>query len=207
MNTFKPKANPGDVIWILVDGKLYRTKIDHHGVQRFGRDALYGAMVDRGALDLNKLSLALLDGQFTRTEYRQFYLNIGYSVSGFCELEAFKNLMVENPLWMTTEADFIELTAKIKALVLAPSWKDAVNRDALCEFLGVPSKAKPQDSTEPSRAEIAMRIHASMMSDVLKNISPEKKENLPSVLKVSAAIAVQGADALLAELKRTEAKP
>jgi hypothetical protein len=110
-------ANPGDTITIKVNGKSVATIIDDAGVQRFRTNSVLEHLFqehmrlfdsrnpeDRTraqgyGLDLNKLALDYHRGKFTKEDYGEIMMMLGYSVSGFCDLNAFQDWEIENPLW------------------------------------------------------------------------------------------------------------
>jgi hypothetical protein len=81
------------VVWVEINGKRYKTKIDPDGVQRFVPDATWVPKI-RKMLNLNDVG-DVLDGD----EYSDFARNIGYSVSGWMELSCNARKRVKNPLW------------------------------------------------------------------------------------------------------------
>jgi hypothetical protein len=96
MSDFKP----GDVIYVRVGGRRYKTIIDAHGVQRFKENGLLRHLVDTKVIDLNKLAVTYMMGKpFSRRHYAEFMMSIGYSVCGFAELSNFQGMAIENPLW------------------------------------------------------------------------------------------------------------
>ncbi len=92
-----PLHKPGPEITIG-DIKI-NTWYDEHGVQRLPRNEVYCALFDSGALDLNKLVVAYLQNKISFEHYLEYYLNIGYSVCGFAELNNFQHLPIKNPVW------------------------------------------------------------------------------------------------------------
>ena len=75
------------------------TVIDSDGVQRLPTNPIYRALLDSGALDLNKLCASYQQGLISKKDYLEFYLNIGYSVCGFSDLSFFQGYRIHNPLW------------------------------------------------------------------------------------------------------------
>jgi len=86
-------------IKIKISGKEYNTIIDEKGIQRFIKNNLICFLVDSGKIDLNHLRIDFNDNKFSKIEYAKFYMDLGYSVSGFAELDLFLNWKIENPLW------------------------------------------------------------------------------------------------------------
>lgn len=89
---------PGTKITVKVDGKPVETYIDSMGTQRFPLNPVFGALYNSSAVDLNNLTSAYQRGSVPFEPYLEFYLGIGYSVSGFRELADFKHLTIENPM-------------------------------------------------------------------------------------------------------------
>jgi hypothetical protein len=58
-------------------------ELDKHGVIRFKQNAIVRYLLDAGPFDLNQLALM----PFSREDREQFAQLIGYSVSGFSELD------------------------------------------------------------------------------------------------------------------------
>lgn len=83
-------------IIVKVNGKPYETHIVK-GVQRFKVNKLCRFLVDSGMVSLNTLAIAYANKNFTKREYMEFKMAIGYLVSGFEELSF--NAKIENPLW------------------------------------------------------------------------------------------------------------
>lgn len=104
-----------EIIEVKLNGKPYQTHIDEHGVQRFvankalsnivhGLVGLYGRIGYRefealGLYGLNELSLDYHRGLIPQQDMIDLYTQMGYSVSGFCDLSYFQDLEIENPLW------------------------------------------------------------------------------------------------------------
>lgn len=103
------RANPGDEIYILVGGQPVLTVIDDHGTQRFPQSDILRYLVDSDLVNLNDLAIAFHHEQFDAESYQQFYMDIGYSVSGFEEIfgpsSAYADngnepVEIINPLWL-----------------------------------------------------------------------------------------------------------
>ncbi len=90
---------PGDVIYVRVGGKKYKTIIDKHGVQRFKANPLLCHLFETKKLDLNQLAIDFHNKKFGRRAYAEFSMALGYSVCGFRELSNFQKYDIENPLW------------------------------------------------------------------------------------------------------------
>jgi hypothetical protein len=94
------KPKPGDVITVKVGGKEYDTVIDEQGVQRFKENGVLKYLFDRGALDLNEIArIYHTKKPFSQRDYAELNMMLGYSVSGWCDLSAFQDMDVKNPLW------------------------------------------------------------------------------------------------------------
>jgi len=108
-------CKPGDVIPVKVDGRLYETIIDAGGVQRFRSNSVADYMfrhdstgrelnmtdgrdIHNNMLNLNTLVLAYKQGKIEKRDFMEFRM-AGYSVSGFCDLNEFAGITIENPLW------------------------------------------------------------------------------------------------------------
>lgn len=92
---------PGDVVWIKVNGVRRKTIIDARGVQRFPVNTAAEWLAERADLDL--LTLWAQDcapevANQRRRDLQRVYMQIGYSVSGFCDL--FPRAKIENPVWV-----------------------------------------------------------------------------------------------------------
>jgi len=97
-------VNPGDEIYILLDGKPYLTVMDEGGVQRFKVNSVLRYLVNSGIIGLNELQIAYSQNKFTLDDYRQFCMMIGYSVDGFLDLSFNQDLKVLNALNDTQES-------------------------------------------------------------------------------------------------------
>lgn len=60
-------------------------------------------VVENNPCDLNEMEVAYQRGGFPKLDYAEFKMAIGYSVSGWCELSAFMDMSVINPLWNDEE--------------------------------------------------------------------------------------------------------
>ena len=92
---------PGDEIIVKVGGLTYVTIIDAKGVQRFKENKLISHLIDTICPSdiMNLLPHAFWGEKFSQREFAEFYMSIGYSVSGFGELSFFEDMDIENPLW------------------------------------------------------------------------------------------------------------
>jgi len=57
-------------------------------------------LVENQPTDLNMMSVAFQEGAFTRIDYAEFNMHIGYSVSGWSMSFFFEYDMIWNPLWV-----------------------------------------------------------------------------------------------------------
>lgn len=89
------------IIMVKVGGKEYPTYIDTEGVQRFFENSVISHLFETGRLDLNAIAVDFNQGKFTKLDYAEFNMMLGYSVSGWCELHNFQDMAVYNPLWET----------------------------------------------------------------------------------------------------------
>lgn len=90
-------------IIVKVSGIEYPTVIDEHGIQRFIKNRLFCHLVDSGQVNLNKLHIDYLHDKFSKREYAEFTMMLGYSVSGFAGLSSFQDMEIKNPLWEKEE--------------------------------------------------------------------------------------------------------
>lgn len=104
--TFKPNLNLAlrewetqETIAMIIGEKTYNTYMDTHGVQRFVPNMIIKKLVDNHTIDLNRLTIAYQNDEFTTDEYLDIITSIGYSVGGFCDLWEFRHLTIINPLW------------------------------------------------------------------------------------------------------------
>lgn len=94
------KFKKGQKITVKVGGKEYLTVIDKQGTQRFIANKLMRHLVDAKMVDLNQLSSDYQNKKgFTKREYAEFNMQLGYSVCGFAELSLFQSYDIENPVW------------------------------------------------------------------------------------------------------------
>lgn len=91
-------STPAEVT-IKVNGKEYVTVFDDEGVQRFKVNTLFRYLTGSTIVDYRHLSFAYQQGEFTQEEYLHFLMGVGWSVSGLFDLDAFKDLPIENPVW------------------------------------------------------------------------------------------------------------
>lgn len=95
-------TKPGDVIDVKINGKSYRTVIDDRGVQRFDigpASDVVNWLFKQNQLDLNQLAVDFQQGKFPLEAYMEFYMLLGYSVSGMYDLSWMQDVSIENPLW------------------------------------------------------------------------------------------------------------
>lgn len=86
-------------IEVEIDGKIYPTVIDKHGVQIFPQNSLCRYLVDSKQIDLDKLALDYEKRRFSLNDYMQFYRDIGYSVCGYLGIFGREIRKIKNPLW------------------------------------------------------------------------------------------------------------
>lgn len=84
---------------VVIGGVEYESIIDENGVQRFEGNEVIRYLSDTGIIDLNQLYLDYRDGKFSQRDYLEFYISLGYSVTGIAELSMFKDIRIENPKW------------------------------------------------------------------------------------------------------------
>ena len=60
---------------------------------------VYDTYLKRDIHDMNTMARRYRNGEFTQKDYAEMNIYTGYSVSGFCELSSFFDMIVENPLW------------------------------------------------------------------------------------------------------------
>lgn len=99
MKSKKLDPKPGDIFLVKIGSHRIKTEIDKNGVQRLPCNLFYDNLIKHGLLDLNAMARAYHTGKLSFDEYLEFYLNIGYSMSGFAELSSFEHLEIKNPLW------------------------------------------------------------------------------------------------------------
>lgn len=108
----KPKV--GDQITIYIENFPYVTEIDANGVQRFIKNEVLDYMfyndINGNKIDdmdcktprmlsMNAISIAYQHGKFSKRDYAEFIMALGYSVCGFAEYEEFQDWTINNPLW------------------------------------------------------------------------------------------------------------
>ncbi len=89
----------GKEIIVKVQGINYLTEIDSHGVQRFKENSVIRFLVNKEIIDLNKLFIAFQEKKFTKRDYAEFNMMLGYSVGGFADLSSFEDWEIDNPIW------------------------------------------------------------------------------------------------------------
>jgi hypothetical protein len=95
----RPMPRIGDRISVRFGPLSHQTIIDTDGVQRFEGNGVLQYLRRTGSLDLNALAAAYRSGAFSRRDYAEFNMMLGYSVDGFRSLPEFQDLDIENPLW------------------------------------------------------------------------------------------------------------
>ena len=91
---------------------------DEHSVIRFRENAVVRYLLDKGAIDLNHLSLR----PFPQADREQFYQLIGYSLCGFHELSEVSDVMTQRA------------SARARETLELPSDQSAGCRDEGCEI-------------------------------------------------------------------------
>jgi prolyl-tRNA editing enzyme YbaK/EbsC (Cys-tRNA(Pro) deacylase) len=84
---------------VRVGEKFYPTFIDEDGVQRFEQNSVLCHLFQTGKLDLNQLAVDYHEKKFSKVDYAELNMMLGYSVSGFCDLSSFQDMRITNPLW------------------------------------------------------------------------------------------------------------
>lgn len=87
------------IISVKIGDKEYPTYIDTQGTQRFFENSVIGHLFETRQIDLNTLARDYSNGKFSKLDYAEFNMMLGYSVSGWCELHNFQDMPVHNPLW------------------------------------------------------------------------------------------------------------
>lgn len=102
-------AEPGDKIYVIVDGEPVLTEIDDEGVQRFIKNEVIEHLVNSGSIDLHKLYIYFLQHNLDTDSYIEFYMSLGLSVCAFEEKFGIgsswedngkKPIDILNPLWL-----------------------------------------------------------------------------------------------------------
>jgi len=92
------RLRAGTKIPVMINGSPMWTTIGKDGVQRLPEDPRIAMLFECGALDLNKLAIAVKrDGSCSMEVQRWVYLRLGYSVTGYEEI--FPKDEIVNPLW------------------------------------------------------------------------------------------------------------
>lgn len=63
----------------------YKKEVDYRGVIRYKTKPIMRWLADN--IDLGKMWIAYHEGKFTKKEFKQFYRDIGYSESGYKEID------------------------------------------------------------------------------------------------------------------------
>lgn len=111
MTTYKV----GDEILVTVGSRTFTTVIDPYNIQRFRVNTVLNAFSDASSdqleawnrsdrttpepYTLNTLVREYAEGKHTQDDMLTFYTSIGYSVSGFADLDHFADLDIRNPVW------------------------------------------------------------------------------------------------------------
>lgn len=107
--------NVGDEILVTVGSRTFTTVIDPYNTQRFKMNTVIDAFVEASyelskawnrsdhstpqPYTLNTLVSEYAEGKHTQDDMLTFYTSIGYSVSGFADLNHFGDLDIRNPVW------------------------------------------------------------------------------------------------------------
>lgn len=100
---------PGDHFTVTVGGVEYDTEIDERGVQRFVENPDYPLVKEIKMVwdtylncdirDMNTMMQRYINGEFSKREYAEMNIFIGYSVCGFADLSTFHDMEINNPVW------------------------------------------------------------------------------------------------------------
>ena len=93
------RPEPGLIVEVRIDGRTYDTIIDREGIQRFRANGVVALLKSQGRVDLNQLAREFQRGVLDVRSYAEFYMALGYGLVAFSELDFFRGLKVENPLW------------------------------------------------------------------------------------------------------------
>jgi len=104
-----------DGLDVTINGVAYPTVIDNHGVQRFVKNRAVDFIVHHGEPAINELGFAYGSGKIPLDDLRAFYMMIGYSVSGYCDIPAFLNDEVINPMWDEENTELVQLHERLAA--------------------------------------------------------------------------------------------
>jgi hypothetical protein len=142
----------GDKIIVTMDGYDYTSEIID-GVQRFVENpenhmvkmlTEYG-----GSFDVNQMARKYQRGEFSRRDYAEMHVSIGYSVAGFSGLSFASGMLILNPVWGETDSEYAGmdnsyLIAKVndEEMTLGDLFATMMKRDDIClaeahhQFLG-----------------------------------------------------------------------
>lgn len=90
---------------VKVGGIDYPAYTDINGVTRFKGNSIIEFLFKSGKLDLNQLAVDYSNGKFSKRDYAELNMMLGYSVSGFCDLSAFADMEVVTPGWRRVPSD------------------------------------------------------------------------------------------------------
>lgn len=93
------KKRKQKIIKVKIGRFQYDTVIDKQGTQRFVENSVIVHLFNTGVLDLNKLGQDYLAKKFSKKDYLELHVMLGYSISGFCDLSTFFDVKLNNPLW------------------------------------------------------------------------------------------------------------
>lgn len=86
---------------VKVGDREFQTYIDSRGVQRFVGNPMVAYLAHHPTSKdaYNDLFVAYYRGEFSDDELLDFVTSLGYSVSGFAEINALEHYPIQNPLW------------------------------------------------------------------------------------------------------------
>lgn len=90
----------GKKLTVFVGGAPYPAVLDSRKILRFRKNEAVDHIVVAGNCALNKLAWAFAEGLIPLKDYAELNMMIGYSVDGFCDLQAFRSLEVKTPDWI-----------------------------------------------------------------------------------------------------------
>jgi hypothetical protein len=97
MTTKKPQH------WATIARQKFPVTIDDQGVARFHCNRIVRDLVDAARdgrkFDINAIARKYGYGEYTYQELKEFYLTIGYSVSGIAELSFFQGQTMRSCCW------------------------------------------------------------------------------------------------------------
>tara|TARA_Y100000310_G_scaffold277910_1_gene296019 strand:- start:66 stop:404 length:339 start_codon:yes stop_codon:yes gene_type:complete len=102
--------------YVRVGGVPYPVITDSSGTLRFPENGILTGLFMQGKLDLNEIAIAYQQGKFGAPEpgteaqraYAEFYMMLGYSVSGFASLSSFADM----PIQYLSDTEVLALVAE-----------------------------------------------------------------------------------------------